>query len=69
MILWEKEKLCAKNKVTVKVKNSEESDDSNDTSNAGATTWVIEDKTPSVGPFSGILGWNKFPLTQQKCEQ
>jgi hypothetical protein len=35
---------------------SEESDDSNDTSNAEATTWVKEDKTPNLGYFTGNPG-------------
>jgi hypothetical protein len=73
MILWEKGKLCAENKVTVKVKKKknilEESDNSNNISSAGATTWVLEDKMPNLGPFTGIQGWNKFSLTQQKCQK
>jgi hypothetical protein len=32
---------------------SEESNNSNDTSNVGATTWVKEGKTPNLGPFTG----------------
>jgi hypothetical protein len=49
--------LCAQNKVTAKGKtSSEERDDSNDTSNAGSTTWVKEDKTPNLGSFTGIQG-------------
>jgi hypothetical protein len=36
--------------------SSEESDKSNSTSDAGATMWVKEDKTPNVRPFTGIQG-------------
>jgi hypothetical protein len=43
-----REKLCAQNKVTVSQTTSEESDDSDDTSNAGATPWLKEDKRPNL---------------------
>jgi hypothetical protein len=32
------------------------SEESNNTSNVGATTWVKEDKTPNLGPFTGNPG-------------
>jgi hypothetical protein len=35
---------------------AKESDNSNNTSNVGATTWVKEDKTPKLGPFTGNRG-------------
>jgi hypothetical protein len=47
--------------------SSEESEDSNDTSNAGATMWVKEDKTPNLGPFARNPGVKQFPSDQQKC--
>jgi hypothetical protein len=31
-------------------------EESDNTSNAGATTWVKEDKTPNLGPFPGNPG-------------
>jgi hypothetical protein len=34
-------------------RNSEESDS---TSDVGATTWVKEDRTPNLGPFTGNTG-------------
>jgi hypothetical protein len=40
--------------------SSEESDDSNDISNAGATTWVKEDKMPDLGPFTGNPGMKQI---------
>jgi hypothetical protein len=41
--------------------SSEENDDSNDTSNAGATTWVKEDKTPNLGPLTRNPGVKQIP--------
>jgi hypothetical protein len=38
--------------------SADESDDSN---NAGATTWVKLDKTPTLGQFSGTLEVQKVP--------
>jgi hypothetical protein len=32
------------------------SEESDNTSNAGATTWVLEDKAPNLGPFTGNPG-------------
>jgi hypothetical protein len=50
-----KERFCERNKncATRKKYNESEksSEESNNTSNAGATTWVKEDKTPNLGPF------------------
>jgi hypothetical protein len=43
--------------------------ESNNTSNAEATTWVKKDKTPNLGSFTGNPEVNKFYLTQQKCEE
>jgi hypothetical protein len=36
--------------------SSKESDNSNDISNVGAPTWVKEDKTANLGPFTGNQG-------------
>jgi hypothetical protein len=52
-ILWEKQKLCREKKIQWKWNKLEENDN---TSNAGATTWVKEDKTPNLGPFTGNPG-------------
>jgi hypothetical protein len=38
------------------------SDDSNDTSNAGTTTWVREGKMPNLGPFTGNPVEKQIPL-------
>jgi hypothetical protein len=40
--------------------SSKESDDSNDTSNAGATTWV-KDKMLNLGRFTGNPGVKQIP--------
>jgi hypothetical protein len=45
--------LCCEKKNTVKVKQACGSDN---TSIAGATTWVKEDKTPNLGPLTGNPG-------------
>jgi hypothetical protein len=45
--------VCPKQSYSESQTSSEESDDSNHTSNAGATTWVKEEKTPYLGPFTG----------------
>jgi hypothetical protein len=44
----------------------EESDDSNDTSNSRATTWVKEDKTSNLGPFTRNLGVKQIPSDPTK---
>jgi hypothetical protein len=36
------------------------------TSNAGATTWVKEDKTPNLGPFTGNPGVKRIPSDPTK---
>jgi hypothetical protein len=36
-------------------------DESGDSNNAGATTWVKLDKTPTLGQFSGTPGVKKVP--------
>jgi hypothetical protein len=36
-------------------------DESGDSNNAGATTWVKLDKTPTLGQFSGTPGVEKVP--------
>jgi hypothetical protein len=47
----ERNKNCAaREKIQWKWNKLEESDN---TSNTGATTWVKEDKTPNLGPFTG----------------
>jgi hypothetical protein len=43
--------------------------ESGNTLNVGATTWVKEDKTSNLGLLLEIQGWNKFYLTQQKCDE
>jgi hypothetical protein len=36
--------------------SSTSSEESDNTSNVGATMWVKEDKTPNLGPFTGNPG-------------
>jgi hypothetical protein len=45
--------LCRKIKYSESETSSKESDN---TSNAMATTWVKEDKMPNLGPFTGNSG-------------
>jgi hypothetical protein len=52
-ILREKQKLCCEKQIQWKWNKLEESDN---TSNAGATTWVKEDKTPNLGSITGNPG-------------
>jgi hypothetical protein len=63
-----REKNCAagKKKYSDSETSSKESDSISD---AGAATWVKEDITPSLGPFTGNPGVNKFYLIQQKCDE
>jgi hypothetical protein len=68
-ILWEKEKLCAQNSYSESQTSSEESDDSNDTSNARATTWVREDKSLNLGPFTGNPGVKQIPSDSTKVSE
>jgi hypothetical protein len=49
--------------------SSEESDDSNDTSNAGATTWVKEDKRPNLGLFTWNPGVKQIPSDPTKVPE
>jgi hypothetical protein len=49
--------------------SSEESDDSNDTSNAGATTWLKEDKTPNLGPVTGNPAVKQIPSDPTKVSE
>jgi hypothetical protein len=44
------------------------SEESDNTSNVGATTWVKEDKMPNLGPFTGNPGVKQI-LTQQTCDE
>jgi hypothetical protein len=46
--------------------SSEEREDSNDTSNAGATTWVKEDKTSNLGRSTGNSGVKQIPSDPTK---
>jgi hypothetical protein len=46
--------------------SSKESDNTNDTSNAGATTWVKEDKMPNLGCFTGNPGVKQIPSDPTK---
>jgi hypothetical protein len=48
--------------------NETSSEESDNTSNVGATTWVKEEKTPNLGPFTGNPGVEQI-LTQQKCDK
>jgi hypothetical protein len=45
--------LCHEKKYSESERSSKES---NNTSNVGATTWVKEDTTPNLGPFTGNPG-------------
>jgi hypothetical protein len=49
--------------------SSEESDDSNHTSNAGATMWVKKDKTPNLGPFTGNPRVKQIPSRLTKVSE
>jgi hypothetical protein len=63
-ILWEKQKLChEKKKYSERETSSEES---NNTSNVGATTRVKEGKTPNLGPFTGNPGVKQIPSDPTK---
>jgi hypothetical protein len=57
--------LCRKKKYSESETSSEESDN---TSNTGATTWVNEDETPNLGSFTGNPGVKQI-LTKQKCDK
>jgi hypothetical protein len=50
----ERNKNCAARKEYSESETS--SEESDYTPNAGATTWVEEDKTPNLGPFTGNPG-------------
>jgi hypothetical protein len=49
--------------------SSEESDDSNNASNMGATMWVKEDETPNLGPFTGNPGVKQIPSDPTKVSE
>jgi hypothetical protein len=68
-ILWERKIVSPKQSCNESQTSSEESDDSNDTSNAGATTWIEEDKTPDLGHFSGNLGVKQIPSDPIKVSE
>jgi hypothetical protein len=54
MFLCEREKLCGRKENYSDSETSSEESDS--TSDAGATTWVIDNITPNLGPFTGNPG-------------
>jgi hypothetical protein len=45
------------------------SEESDNTSNAGATMWVKEDKTPKLGPFTGNPGMKRIPSDPTKVSE
>jgi hypothetical protein len=45
------------------------SEESDNTSNAGATTWVKEDETPNLGPFTGNPGVKQSPSDPTKVSE
>jgi hypothetical protein len=49
--------------------SSEERDDSNDTSNAGAAMWLKEDKTPNLGHSTGNPGVKQIPSGPTKVSE
>jgi hypothetical protein len=49
--------------------SSKENYDSNNTSNAEATTWAKEDKTPNFGPFTGNPGVKQIPSDPTKVSE
>jgi hypothetical protein len=49
--------------------SSEESDDSKDTSNAGTTMWVKEDKMSNLGPFTGNIGVKQISSDPTKVSE
>jgi hypothetical protein len=57
--------LCWEKKYSESETSSEESDN---TSSAGATMWVKEDKPPNLGPFTGNPQVKQI-LTQQRCDE
>jgi hypothetical protein len=62
---FEKQELCREKKYSESETSSEENDN---TSNAGSTTWVKEDRMPNVGPFTGNSDVKQI-LTQHKCDK
>jgi hypothetical protein len=58
----ERKMCCKKRKYSESETSSEENDN---TSNVGPTTWVKEDKMPNLGSFTGNPGVKQI-LTQQK---
>jgi hypothetical protein len=69
MILRERKIVHPKQSYSESQTSSEESDDSNDTSNAGATIWVKEVKTPNLGPFTGNPGVKRIPSDPTKVSE
>jgi hypothetical protein len=49
--------------------SSKESDNSNNTSNAGAATWVKEDRMPNLGPFTGNPEVKRIPSDPTKVSE
>jgi hypothetical protein len=45
------------------------SEESDSTSAAGATTWVKEDITPNLKPFTGNPGVKQIPCDPEKCQE
>jgi hypothetical protein len=63
----ERNKNCAARKKYSESETSSEESDS--TSNAEATTWVKEDKTPNLGPFTGNPGAKQIPSDRTKVSE
>jgi hypothetical protein len=65
----ERKIVCPKQSYGEIQTSSEESEDSNDTSNVGATMWVKEDKTPNLGHFTGNSEAKRIPSDPTKVSE
>jgi hypothetical protein len=65
----ERKIVCPKQSYSESQTSLEESDDSNDTSNVWATTWVKEDKVPNLGPFTRNPGVKQIPSKPTKVSE
>jgi hypothetical protein len=63
-ILGQQQTLCGQYKVRVKVQTSSKERDN--TSNAGATTWIKDDKKPNFGHFTRNQGVKQIPSDPTK---
>jgi hypothetical protein len=62
-----REKNCAARKKYIDSETS--SEESDNTSDAGTTTWVKEDITPNLGSFTGNPGVKQIPCDPKKSQE